>query len=80
MPYEVEKACAECGATDAVVFGYDNVYAEVVGKVDLEILKNKLVKYKIPKKIFTVDSIKRKGQGKINRKDLYNEYIKDRKI
>ena len=36
-------------------------------------------KYKLPK-IFTVDSFKRKGQGKINRKDLYNEYIKDRKI
>ena len=49
------------------------MYAEVVGEVNLELLKSKLVKYKIPK-IFTVDSIKRKGQGKINRKDLYNDY------
>ena len=55
------------------------MYAEVVGEVNLELLKSKLVKYKIPK-IFTVDSIKRKGQGKINRKDLYNDYIKNRKI
>lgn len=79
MPYEVEKALLQCGAKDAVVFGYDRVYAEVVGKVDLEKLKSKLASYKIPK-IFSVDEIKRKGQGKINRKDLYNEYIKDRKI
>ena len=79
MPYEVEKALLQCGAEDAVVFGYDKVYAEVVGKVDLDKLKDKLVRYKIPK-IFYVKEIKRKGQGKINRKDLYNEYIKDRKI
>ena len=79
MPYEVEKALLECGAQDAIVFGYDNVYAEVVGEVDIEMLKQKLVRYKIPK-IFTVDSIKRKGQGKINRKDLYNDYIENRKI
>ena len=65
--------------SSAIVFGYDNVYAEVVGEVDIEMLKQKLVRYKIPK-IFTVDSIKRKGQGKINRKDLYNDYIENRKI
>ena len=80
MPYEVEKALLESGATDAVVFGYDTVYAEVVGTVDMDSLKSKLAHYKIPQKIFTVDAIKRKGQGKINRKELYNEYIKNRKI
>ena len=79
MPYEVEKALLESGATDAVVFGYDTVYAEVVGTVDIDSLKSKLAHYKMPK-IFTVDAIKRKGQGKINRKELYNEYIKNRKI
>ena len=79
MPYEVEKALLESGATDAVVFGYDTVYAEVVGNVDKELLKSKLAHYKIPQKIFYVDSITRKGQGKINRKELLNEYIKNRK-
>jgi acyl-CoA synthetase (AMP-forming)/AMP-acid ligase II len=78
MPYEVEKALLESGATDAVVFGYDTVYAEVVGTVDMDSLKSKLAHYKIPK-IFTVDAVKRKGQGKINRKELLNEYIKNRK-
>jgi long-chain acyl-CoA synthetase len=79
MPYEVEQALLECGATDAVVFGYDSVYAQVVGKVDLNLLKTKLVHYKIPVEIFYVDAIKRKGQGKINKKELLNEYIKNRK-
>lgn len=74
MPYEVEQALLECGATDAVVFGYDSVYAQVVGKVDLNLLKSKLVHYKIPVEIFYVDAIKRKGQGKINRKDLLEFY------
>ena len=45
----------------------------------MDSLKSKLAHYKMPK-IFTVDAIKRKGQGKINRKELYNEYIKNRKI
>ena len=50
--HEVEKALLECGATDAVVFGYDDVYAEVVGEVNLELLKSKLVKYKILENIY----------------------------
>lgn len=79
MPYEVEKALLESGASDAVVFGYDKVYAEVVGEVDMDILQSKLVEYKIPIKFYQVDAINRKGQGKINRKELLNEYIKNRK-
>jgi len=80
MPYEVEKALLESGATDAIVFGYDNVYAEVVGTVNKELLKSKLAFYKIPREIFYVDSITRKGQGKINRKELLNEYKLNKKI
>lgn len=80
MPYEVEKALLESGAEDAIVFGYDNVYAQVVGEIDLDLLKSKIVNYKIPHKIFYVNEIKRKGQGKINRKQLLDEYIKNRKI
>jgi acyl-coenzyme A synthetase/AMP-(fatty) acid ligase len=80
MPYEVEKALLESGATDAVVFGYDNVYAEVVGTVNKELLKSKLAFYKIPKEIFYVDSITRKRQGKINRKELLNSYKLNNKI
>lgn len=79
MPYEVEKALLDSGADDAIVFGYDTVYAQVVGTVDIELLKTKLVAYKIPSEIFYVDNIKRKGQGKINRRELLNEYIKNRK-
>ena len=80
MPYEVEKALIESGASDAVVFGFDDVYAEVVGNIDTNKLKQKLVEYKMPSKIFQVDSINRKGQGKLNRKKLLDEYKKNRKI
>ena len=77
MPYEVEKALLESGASDAVVFGYDKVYAEVVGEVDMDILQSKLVEYKIPVKFYQVDAIDRKGQGKINRKNLLKKYNLD---
>lgn len=80
MPYEVEQALLDSGASDAVVFGYDNVYAEVVGKIDLNLLKSKIARYKIPENIFYVESVKRKGQGKINRKKLLDEYKQNRKI
>jgi len=80
MPYEVEQALLDSGASDVVVFGYDNVYAEVVGKIDLDLLKSKIARYKIPEKIFYVESINRKGQGKINRKNLLDEYKQNRKI
>jgi acyl-coenzyme A synthetase/AMP-(fatty) acid ligase len=72
MPYEVEKALLDCGATDCIVYGYDSVHALVVGNVDEDKLKQSLSVYKIPH-IKYVDSIPRKGQGKINRKDLLDE-------
>lgn len=77
MPYEVEKALLESGADDAIVFGYDSVNALIVGNFDIKKLESRLVYWKRPTNIFYIESIPRKGQGKINRKQLYNMY-KDR--
>lgn len=76
MPYEVEEALIKCGAIDCVVFGYDSVYAVIVGEVDMEQLSKEIAWYKIPKKVFYVESIPRKGQGKISRKELLKKYVK----
>lgn len=72
MPYEVEKVLLDCGAKDCIVYGYDSVHALVVGDIDMDILKTKIAHYKIPD-IKYVDEISRKGQGKINRKQLTDE-------
>jgi len=77
MPYEVEEALIKCGAIDCVVFGYDSVYAVVVGQIDTEQLSKEIAWYKIPKKVFYVESIPRKGQGKISRKELLKQYNLD---
>jgi len=74
MPYEVERALLAAGATDCVVYGYDCVYALVVGKVDKQMLHASLARYKWPDMKF-VDEIPRKGQGKINRTDLLTSHI-----
>lgn len=74
MPYEVELALLDAGASDCVVYGYDHVYALVVGNIDTEKLHNSLSRYKHPT-IQYVDEISRKGQGKINRKDLLAAHI-----
>ena len=70
MPYEVERALLLAGADDCVVYGFDKVYALVVGTIDKEILHNSISEYKCPSEIAYVKEIPRKGQGKINRKSL----------
>lgn len=76
MPYEVEEALIRAGAKDCVVFGNDAIYALVVGEIDHDKLSNDVAWWKVPQKFFYVESIPRKGQGKISRKDLLEKYIK----
>lgn len=74
MPYEVEQAILECGATDCVVFGYDSVIALVVGNYNQKQLETCIQYYKIPDYVITVENIPRSKLGKINRTSLLEQY------
>lgn len=78
MPFEVEQAMIQCGVQDVVVFGYDEVYAVVEGKVDYEKLRTMLKEYKLPTRIYYVKSIPRRATGKINRSTLL-DWCRDQK-
>ena len=72
MPYIVERALLASGANDCVVFGESEIHALIVGTIDEKTLQSNLLPYELPDHITYVDTIERKGQGKINRKELLN--------
>ena len=72
MPYIVERALLTAGANDCVVFGESEIHALIVGTIDEKTLQSNLLPYELPDHITYVDTIERKGQGKINRKELLN--------
>ena len=79
-PEEVESIINSCpGVVESAVVGTPDdrwgeiVTAFIVGSPEIEPLmycKNSLASYKIPKKIFYIDSIPKNDAGKILRKNL----------
>ena len=83
-PQEVESVLNTCpGITESAVVGIPDekwgevVTAFIVGAPEIDPLihcRNSLASYKIPRKIFYIDSIPKSEVGKILRKDLRKSY------